>query len=193
MPICFGGAARHNVANCLGATALAHALGLSREAIRDGLCAMGEDDNPGRANLYDIDRVSVLLDFAHNPHGLQAVIDMAAALPAQRRLLIIGQAGDRGDEDIRDLARAAAGLAFDRVLIKRMDKHSRGRPDGEAATMLREEFRLQGYKARQIAEHRSELGAMRAGLRWAKPGDQIVFLVHEDRDAAMGLLDKLQA
>ena len=193
VPICFGGAARHNVANALAATALAHALGLSRDAIREGLENMGTDENPGRANLYEVDGVKVLLDFAHNPHGLSAVVDMAGKIEANRRLLITGQAGDRGDQDIRDLAHASAGLSFDRVLIKRLDKYSRGRKAGEAAKMLREEYRAQGYKASQLAEHSNEMGALRSALRWAKPGDLVVFLVHEDRDTAIATLEKLQA
>jgi cyanophycin synthetase len=192
VPVCFGGAARHNVANALGATALAHALGLSHQAIKDGLCAFKEEDNPGRANIYDINGISVLMDFAHNPHGLAAVIDMAAQLPAQRRLLIIGQAGDRGDGDIRDLAGATSSLAFDRVVIKRLDMFRRGRPARETAVILRKEFLSQGYKTAQLAEYQSELGAFQASLKWAQPGDLIVFLVHEDRDAAIALLTKLQ-
>jgi UDP-N-acetylmuramyl tripeptide synthase len=124
---------------------------------------------------------------------MKAVVDMAGEVDAGRRLLIIGQAGDRGDQDIRDLARASAGLRFDRVLIKRLDKYTRGRQQGEAAKMLREEFRDQGYRASELLEHATELGALRSALRWAKPGDLVVFLVHEDRDAAIATLEKLQA
>jgi cyanophycin synthetase len=193
VPICFGGAAHHNVMNALGASALAHALGLSISDIRKGLKAMQSTDNPGRANLYNFKGIQVLLDFAHNPAGLEALTQLASQLPAKRRLLVIGQAGDRTDQDIRDLARATAGLRFDRVLIKRLDKYSRGRAPGEAAAMLREEFRLQGYNTRQIGEHAKETQALRAAIRWAKPGDLIVFLAHEDRDAVMTQLAKLQA
>lgn len=193
VPVCFDGAARHNVANALGVTALSHALGLGVEAIRAGLCSFKIEDNPGRANIYDLGGVSVLIDFAHNPHGLAAVIDMAERLPARRRALIIGQAGDRRDEDIRDFASAASALEFDRILIKRLDKYRRGRPLREAARILRTQFLAEGYPTSQLAEYQSELGAFKAAMKWAEPGDQVVFLVHEDRDAALALLDQLQA
>jgi len=193
IPICFGGAARHNVINALGATALAHALGLPDAAIKKGLLALQTSDNPGRANLYDIDGTRVLLDFAHNPHGLRAMVEMAGQLQARRRLLVIGQAGDRSDEDIRDLARAASALRFDRVIIKRLEKYSRGRPPGEVAAMLREELLHQGYKPAQLGNHRTETGALRAALRWATPGDLVVYLAHEDRDGVMALLQKCQS
>lgn len=193
VPICFGGAARHNVMNALGATALSRALGISVGAIRSGLKAMQASDNPGRANLYEINGTRILLDFAHNPAGLQALISLAAGLPAKRRLLVIGQAGDRTDEDIRDLAHAAAGLRFQRVLIKRLDTYSRGRAPGETAAMLREEFRAQGYGERQLSEQEREMDALRAALRWARSGDLVLFLAHEDRDAVLTELARRQA
>jgi len=193
IPICFGGAARHNIANALGATALASALGIAPESIASGLRALRVEDNPGRANLYEIQGTQVLLDFAHNPHGLRAMIDMAASLSARRRLLIIGQAGDRSDEDIRDLARAAENLTFERVLVKEMENQNRGRPAGQVASLLKEEFVAQGYRAAQIARVKSEQGALRAALRWSQPGDLVVFLAHEDRSESIALLSKLQA
>ena len=193
VPICFGGAARHNVMNALGATALARALGLSVAHIRAGLKTMQNLDNPGRANLYQCGGARVLLDFAHNPAGVEAVIELAAALPAKRRLLVIGQAGDRTDEDIRDLARASDGIRFERVLIKRLDSYGRGRAAGEVADMLQAAFREQGYNARQIGVSSREMDALRAALRWARPGDLVVFLAHEDRDAVMAYLEKRQS
>ena len=174
IPICFGGAARHNIANALGAAALSHALGIAPKAIANGLCALRNEDNPGRSNLYQVGDVSVLLDFAHNPHGLRATAELAAALPAKRRALIIGQAGDRSDD------------------IKRMEKYSRGRPVGEAAAMMREEYLAQGYRATQLRSSKTEVSALRAALKWAQPGDLVLFLAHEDRDKVTRALEQLQ-
>ena len=192
IPICFGGAARHNVANALGAAALAHALGIAPTAIASGLCALGNEDNPGRSNLYQVGDVSVLLDFAHNPHGLKATTELAAALPAKRRALVIGQAGDRSDDDIRGLVRATEVLPFDRVFIKRMEKYSRGRPVGEVATMMREEFLAQGYRAAQLRSSTTEISALRAALKWSQRGDLVVFLSHEDRDKVTQALEQME-
>jgi cyanophycin synthetase len=190
IPICFGGAATHNVANALAAAAVAESLKLPLAAIRDGLRGFALEDNPGRANLYGIDGVTVLLDFAHNPAGLEALLPIAASLPAQRRALVIGQAGDRSDADIHDFADAARGLRFDRIIIKRMEGHARGRPPGEAAALLREAFRAQGYPARAIVNAKTELGAAQAVLRWANPGDMVLFLSHEKRDATRDYLSR---
>ena len=109
VPITLDGAARYNVANALGASLLAAAMGLPRAAIAEGLSAVtnSPEGNPGRLNLFEFGGLRVVLDFAHNPHGLRALMDLAAALPAHRRLVVIGQAGDRDDASIRELARAA--------------------------------------------------------------------------------------
>jgi cyanophycin synthetase len=190
VPICFGGAARHNVANVLAAVAVAEALGLATAAIAAALTAFRSEDNPGRGNLYSVAGATVLVDFAHNPDGLAALLPMIEALPAQRRMLVIGQAGDRGDADIVDYANAAAPLRFDRVLIKRMDGHARGRAQGEVAALLRGAFREQGYAARALGLVATELDAARAALRWARPGDLVVFLSHEKREATRAFFER---
>ncbi len=189
IPLCFDGKAAHNVANALGAAALAWSLGLPAKAIKRGLKAMAPDDNPGRGNLYCIDGVNVMLDFAHNPHGMRAMAAMAAGMQADCTVLIIGQAGDRSDDDIRDFARASDGLAFDRVLIKRMQKYNRGRGDGEVAALLRKTFLEMGYGADQLEDAETEVDALHAALRWAKPGDLVLCLAHEDRDGVRALLE----
>ncbi|MEO1202300.1 MAG: Mur ligase family protein, partial [Pseudomonadota bacterium] len=108
--ITLNGAARHNTANALAAAALADALGVSSAALRDGLASMSQDDNPGRCNIYDVGGIRVLVDFAHNPAAMSALFDMASALPAKRRVLCFGQAGDRTDALIRELAHDAFAI-----------------------------------------------------------------------------------
>jgi len=189
MPLSYGGVARHNIANALAAAAVADALGISLEHIAVGLKNLANDDNPGRANIYTIDGVQVLLDFAHNPAGLKALLPMIENLPAKRRLLITGQAGDRSDEDIRAFADVAAPVRFDRILLKRMDGHARGRATGEVAKLMGDAFRAQGYPAKAMGSAKTELDATRAALRWAKPGDLIVLLSHEQREKTRQLLE----
>ncbi|MEE4278325.1 MAG: Mur ligase family protein [Halieaceae bacterium] len=182
IPLSFDGAARHNIANALAAAAVADALGIDAATIAEGLCALGNDDNPGRANVYEIDGVTVLLDFAHNPAGLGALMPVIEKLPARRRMLVTGQAGDRSDQDIRDFALAAEPLRFDRILLKRMDGHARGRAEGEVAAIMRSALREAGYAAGAIGAAKTELAAARAALRWAEAGDLVVFLSHEKRE-----------
>ena len=129
MPMTVGGAARHNVANALAAAAGAWVLGVPPDVIGRELRRFGRaaSDNEGRANMVELGGVQLVIDYAHNPHGLAALGELMAALPARRRLVLIGQAGDRPDGAIRALARAAFSLRPDRVVLKEMERYLRGR------------------------------------------------------------------
>src|SRR5439155_10178154 len=91
--ISFGGAARFNLANALGALALSSALHLPLEAALEGLRTFRPTaaDNPGRCNLVEVNGVSVLIDFGHNPHGVRALAPLVAELRRARpgRLFIL--------------------------------------------------------------------------------------------------------
>jgi UDP-N-acetylmuramyl tripeptide synthase len=191
VPVTFGGAARHNVANALAAIAMAAAIGIPPEAMATGLRRVGNtpEHNPGRANLFERDGVRILLDYAHNPHGLTALLDIANALPAERRLLLLGQAGDRTDEAVRDLARAALPFDADRIVIKEMPEMLRGRPPGEVVAILEDELRHNGVPAARIERAASELEGARRLLEEARAGDLVVLLVHTQREAVVGLVE----
>ena len=190
VPVAFGGAARHNVANALAAIAMASAIGIPVEAMATGLRRVGNTpaDNPGRANLFERGGVRVLLDYAHNPHGLTALLDIARAFPAERRLLLLGQAGDRTDEAIRDLARAALPLQADRIVLKELPEMLRGRPPGEVTAILEEELLRNGVPAGRIERAGSELEGARRLLAEARPGDLVLLLVHTQREAVIDCL-----
>ncbi|MEM7353104.1 MAG: Mur ligase family protein, partial [Acidobacteriota bacterium] len=118
-PMTLGGAARHNVQNALAAILVARKLGLPMAAIRQGLATFDSspDENPGRLNRFDLGGVQAIVDFAHNPHGLEALLAMGQALPAERRLVLVGQAGDRDDDSIRELPRMVWQAKPDRIII----------------------------------------------------------------------------
>jgi len=195
VPMTLGGAARHNVANALAAIGAASALGVEPAAMGAALrrFATGPADNPGRANVYRIGGVVVVLDYAHNPHGMAAMASMCRAMPAQRRLVLLGQAGDRTDESVRELARAAWTLAPDRVVIKEMEHYLRGRRPGEIPALLADEFSRLGASPDAVALPGSELDAVRHSLAWSRPGDLLLVAVHQDRPLVLALLDRLQA
>jgi UDP-N-acetylmuramyl tripeptide synthase len=193
VPLTFGGAARFNVANALAAVGLGSALGAPHEALGAGLAALRNDqgtDNPGRCFVTEIDGYRVLLDYAHNPHGLEALIALAASLPAARRLLLLGQAGDRSDEAIRQLARTAWSLRPDRVILKELPTMLRGRLPGEVPALLKDELLRLGAPAEHLSHAGTEVEAVSQALAWARPGDLLLLLVHKQRDEAMAMLNQ---
>jgi cyanophycin synthetase len=190
IPLALGGAARYNVANALAAAALATAAGLPATAIAAGLRSLHPtpDDNPGRTNLLERRGVHILLDYAHNPHGLTALLELAATLPAERRLIVLGHAGDRTDEALRDVARTAWTFRPDRVVVKELPTMLRGRAPGEVPAVFLDELRRLGAPEEMLSEAPDEPEAVRQALAWARPGDLLLLLVHTDREAVLEML-----
>ena len=193
VPITLRGTARHNVANALAAVGGGAALGLEPDTMTAALRRFGQrqNDNPGRAQLLELGGIRVLLDYAHNPHGMSALVSLAQKLPAARRLVMVGQAGDRSDEAIRELARAAWSLGPDYVVLKEMDEYLRGRAPGEVPALLEQEFVRLGLSPGSITHAGPDLSGVRSALEWAQPGDLLVLAVHQDRTAVVDLLNQL--
>lgn len=174
--ITLGGAARHNVANSLAAAALTSCLGASLEEIRKGLTSISQDDNPGRCNVYDIDGRKVLVDFAHNPHAMHALFGMAEALPAKRRVLCFGQAGDRPDKAIRELARDAWAIGLNKVVVSELADYRRGREPAEVFGIIKDELLQNGAVDDQVEHFQAETESLTAAMKWAQPGDLVIML-----------------
>ena len=179
IPITLGGAARHNIANALGASAFCWSLGISLDDIRSGLETMSQDANPGRGNVYEVDGYTVLVDFAHNPEALEALLDMANRLEPTRKCLCFGQAGDRPDDLIGELARSAWESGLDQVFVSELAKYHRGREEGEVYGVIRDELVACGARPEQVGHRMEEIESLEAAMEWAQPGDLIVMLALE--------------
>lgn len=198
MPLTVAGAARYNVANILGATLAATALGVPATTIAEVLARFGAThaDNPGRLQHWSIAGIDIWLDYAHNPDGLRGLLDVVGV--AQRRGgfgLLLGQAGDRSDDDIRELARVAASHRPDHVVLKDMPAFMRGRAPGEVAAVLRAALAKAGVDGVAPGHAEDEQQGARALLAWARPGDVLVLPVHAKaaRVEVSTLLDRLAA
>ena len=92
-------AVRDAIDRCNGPLAATHALqaiemGLPSETVARGLAAFQStpEDNPGRLNEFMLGDVRVLVDFAHNPHGMAALFELVDALPARGSCTSLGAA-----------------------------------------------------------------------------------------------------
>jgi UDP-N-acetylmuramyl tripeptide synthase len=197
MPLAAGGEASYNIANAAAASLLAQALNVPPLTIAAVLARFGDDpaDNPGRLQRWSFGGLRILLDYAHNPDGLRGLLRVARAGECQRLGLLLGQAGNREDADIRALARTAAEAAPDRVVLKDIEGYIRGRAVGEVAELLGEELRACGLPAERLQVHLPEVGAVRELLAWARPGDVLVLPVHalSARADVIALLEALRS
>ncbi|MCV2888985.1 Mur ligase family protein [Ruegeria aquimaris] len=191
VPITMNGAARYNVLNALAALCLARAMDIPVTAIRQGLRNFRPDptDNPGRCNEFTHNGARVFVDFAHNPHSIAAVCEALANLPAKRRFIMLSHAGDRSDQDIRDVTTTALGFQPDIVVAAELPDYLRGRQLGEIPALIEQAATGAGLAKTQIQRADSPTEAARMILDQVNPGDLALLLVLSERDRVFALLE----
>ena len=193
LPLTLGGAARYSIFNLLAATLAGAALGLPLAAIARTVARFGSDptDNPGRLERWRYRGALVLVDYAHNPDGLEQLLRAARSLQPARLTLLLGQAGNRDDGAIVELARTAARFAPDRIVIKELTRMLRGREPGEVPALIRRGLLEAGVAPDRIHLEPDEETAARILLDAAQPGEVIVLPVHtrEVRERLHATLD----
>ena len=184
VPISFGGKARFNIANALAAVLATFATQIGISDIVSGLQSFFQSatTTPGRLNVVEFDGFRVMIDYAHNAHGLAAMCELADAMRRTRLVCVLGLPGDRRDADILAAAKVV-GQHFDRVIV-RDDFDLRGRKPGEVAGLIREGLVSGGLDPAAIAERREEADAIALAVREALPGDLIVYIADKPPIAA---------
>ncbi len=190
VPITFGGAAKHNVHNALAVTAMCRALGFANDTIGQGLkdFASTPENNPGRGNRFDFNGITAIVDFAHNEHGLGLMAQTIKNMPAKRRLVLIGQAGDRSDELIYGLVKSALKAEPDCLVICEMQSHLRGRELGEVPKVISQAAIDLGMNDKQIIHAKDTVDGTKKALNWAQAGDLLLILGLTNRQQIIELL-----
>ena len=136
IPLTYSGRAAFNIQNVLAATLAAYCHGLTLDEIRVGLTTFTPSvaQTPGRLNLLDLGEFTALIDYAHNPAGMNALGKFLEKYPASRKTAVGGGTGDRRDEDLLELGELTARM-FDRVVV-REEADLRGRELGVTADLV---------------------------------------------------------
>jgi len=166
MPVTLKGAARYNIANSLAAAAALCASGFDTEDIIDGLRTFVSDwkHNPLRSNVFDVDGVTVIFDYAHNAAAYAALAETARAMTPGRLVGVVADLVDIGET-------CAAG--FDELVI--YETENRGRAAGDVAKLLLQGARKGRFEADHLQVELDVHKAIRAGLARCEPGDVLVF------------------
>lgn len=190
VPITMGGASRYNILNTLGALCLARAMGISLAAIQAGLSGFKPNvkDNPGRCNEFSYKGARIFVDFAHNPHSIAAVCEALSKLPAKRRFVMLSHAGDRSDQEIRDVTVTALNFKPDVVVAAELEDYLRGRGLGEIPSLIEQTAVNHGLGQDQILRTASPSQAAGMILDLIEPGDLALLLVLSDREKVLNLL-----
>lgn len=175
-PATLNGRVEFNIANALAAIGVLHGLGVDMVLVKDALQDFTCDycDNPGRLNIHRGHGFTVVMDYAHNPHGLRALAKVVTGLrPSGKRIIgTVSIPGDRRDGDIEEMGRIAAE-SFDYIVFREAPDN-RGRPLGEVNRLLQQGALKAGFPLCRIRCIIEEADAMKACLATAEPGDVVV-------------------
>jgi cyanophycin synthetase len=175
IPLTYGGRAAFMIQNVLAATLAAYLQSISIEDIRVGLTTFVPSvaQTPGRLNLIEMGGFTVLIDFAHNPAGMEALQRFISKFPNKTKTGVIGGTGDRRDDDLRLYGRIAAQM-FTNVIV-REDDDRRGRPPGDSTR-----FVIEGVRSVNPDMPVREIGdapeAIHYALGHARKGELVVIL-----------------
>jgi cyanophycin synthetase len=174
MPVTLKGAARYNIANSLAAAAALSASGFGNAEIVDGLRTFVSDwkHNPLRSNVFDVDGVTVIVDYAHNAAAYAALADTARAMTPGRLVGVVSAPGDRRDGDLVEIGETCAA-GFDELVV--YESENRGRAGGEVSGLLVQGVRLAKFEEDHLQVEPAVHQAIRAGLARCEPGDVLVF------------------
>jgi UDP-N-acetylmuramoyl-L-alanyl-D-glutamate--2,6-diaminopimelate ligase len=158
---------RFNVQNALVSGAVALELGIAAEAVARGLASASTI--PGRfERIAGGEGPDVVVDYAHTPDAIGAVVAGARRLAGGRVIVIVGAGGDRDREKRRAMGRAAG--AADLVILTSDNPRSED-PDAIMASVR------SGIDASTVVvEEPNRRRAIRRGLVAAEAGDLVLIL-----------------
>jgi cyanophycin synthetase len=182
IPVTLGGAVGFQVENVMASVAAVWALGLDWDTIRTGLASFSTDQNnaAGRFNVFHYRGATVIADYGHNPDAMLALVNAVNTMPATRRSVVISGAGDRRDQDIRQITEIL-GDAFEEVVMFE-DQCQRGRQDGEVMALLRQGL-AHAKKAAQRSEIYGEFLAIDTAMDKLQAGELCLILVDQVEEA----------
>ena len=190
VPMTIKGTATHNIQNALGVIGLCKALGIDDAAIKAGLhnFASSAKDNPGRGNIYELNGITFIVDFAHNGHSMQAVMNMASKMPAKHIHVMFSHAGDRSDQDIQDVTNAVLKLAPSTYVLAEIEQYLRGRKFGDISNLVRQHLLDNNISRDDILLAANPVHGTEQLLTKAKAGDLVLLFVLSDREEVQALL-----
>jgi cyanophycin synthetase len=136
IPLTFSGKAIFMIQNILPAILAGFVRNFQMEDIRLALETFipSPVQTPGRMNIFQFRKYTVMVDYAHNPAGFQAIARFLEKIESKPKVGIIAGVGDRRDEDIIALGSLAAQM-FDEIVV-RQDRNLRGRSEQEIIDLM---------------------------------------------------------
>jgi UDP-N-acetylmuramoyl-L-alanyl-D-glutamate--2,6-diaminopimelate ligase len=169
---------RFNVSNILAAASVGVALGLSPDAVAEGIAAV--ERIPGRMERIDEGQdFLAIVDFAHTPNALEQALMTARTMtgsdgdaPKARVIVVFGSAGLR-DREKRALMGHVAGRLADVVIVTAEDPRSESLEQimAESAAAAEAEGKREGVDLWRVPDRGA---AILEACQLARPGNVVI-------------------
>lgn len=163
---------RFNAANALVALALLDAVGVGVPVAAEGLARVAV---PGRLQrVHRGQPYLAVVDYAHKPGALEAVLATLRAQTPGRLAVVIGAGGDR-DAGKRPLMGAAAARGADLVVVTDDNPRTEDPAPIRAAILAgAREAEAAAPRGTRIVEEGDRAAAIDTAIAWALPGDTVL-------------------
>jgi UDP-N-acetylmuramyl-tripeptide synthetase len=160
---------KYNVYNYCAAASAAYVMGVSLDAIVDGIATL--ESIPGRFERVPTEKsYEVIVDYAHTPDALEQLLATVKNMTKHRVILVFGACGDRDKEKRPIMGEVAARLA-DRVIVT--DEESYGEEPGGIRAAVLEGIKKAGGEAKtEEIDDREE--AIKKALSIARKDDIVL-------------------
>lgn len=193
VPATIGGKARHNVDNAAAAIAAACGMELPPVDIRSALMAfrMGFETTPSRLNELPGKPYRVLMDAAHNLHGLRALMAYIDSESVRgKRTIVFGPPSRFPEAEVREMARLIA-TRFDRFICKKYRVTERHLACSEPWEVLRDELENVGVPKHAIEVVPDPKEAVAVAINGVAAGDLLLVLVPAGRSLESGIWEEI--
>lgn len=170
-----------NVDNALAAASLCRAMGISEDAIREGLEHVRVN---GRMEIaYSSEKCTVIIDYAHNAVSMESLLETLRAYHPKRLVCVFGSGGNRSKERRYSMGEIGGKMADLCILTA---DNSRYEKTEDIIADIRSHLEPTGGAFVEIPDRRE---AIYYSLSHAQPGDMIAIIGkgHEDYQEINGV------
>ncbi|MBT5362624.1 MAG: cyanophycin synthetase [Candidatus Marinimicrobia bacterium] len=187
VPLTFGGKAKFNIMNALASAGACIGLGLKLENIKAGLSTFfpSHTQTPGRLTMTDMGDYNVIVDYAHNKAGYDALIDFVSSYSPEKTIMSLCVPGDRRDEDFEGIAESCA-KSIDTIVI--FESYLRGLKEGELSNKLKFYLTKHGMNENQIVIIYDEQSAVQHCLNVGEDYDFVILSNYDIDDTHIKVL-----
>ena len=181
MDLCLGLPGEFNVDNALAAASLCRAMGISEDAIREGLEHVRVN---GRMEIaYSSEKCTVIIDYAHNAVSMESLLETLRAYHPKRLVCVFGSGGNRSKERRYSMGEIGGKMADLCILTA---DNSRYEKTEDIIADIRSHLEPTGGAFVEIPDRRE---AIYYSLSHAQPGDMIAIIGkgHEDYQEINGV------